>query len=53
MKLDGSLSIRCAEDGCAGALAKPDKLWKALEALRVEPQLLNSLDQFCEQLVRS
>ena len=40
-------------NGCVQALEKPGKLWMAIQALRVESQLVNSLDQFCGQLVRS
>ena len=52
-KLHVSLSAGRAECGCVQALEKPDKLWIALDALRVESQLVNSLNQFCAQLVRS
>ena len=44
---------RRAENGCVKALENPDKLWIALEALRVESQLVNCVDQYCAMLVRS
>ena len=40
------LSACRAENSCVEALGKPDKL-------RVESQLVNSLGQFCAQLLRS
>ena len=40
------LSACRAENSCVEALAKPDKL-------RVEAQRVNSLDEFCAQLLRS
>ena len=52
-KLDVSLSVCRAEDTCVEALAKPDKLWTALGALRVEFQPVNSLEKFRAQLLRS
>ena len=33
-------------DCCVEALAKPDKLWIALEALRVESHLVNKLGSY-------
>ena len=53
LKLDGPFSIRCAENGCAEASGKPDKLWTALESLRGVSWQMDGFVSFCAQLVKN